>query len=83
MVPMLVLLHPRHVFIMFRSNNVYKCFYHSTTAGASVTGKEVTEQEVPDFSVVPESLIKILELIQPSTSLMRTAELMIFRKESG
>jgi hypothetical protein len=23
MAPMLVLLHPRHVFIMFRSNNVY------------------------------------------------------------
>jgi hypothetical protein len=35
MVPMLVLLHPRHVFIMFRSNNVYKCFNRSTTAGAS------------------------------------------------
>jgi hypothetical protein len=35
MVPMLVLLHPRHVFMMFRSSNVYKCFYHSTIAGAS------------------------------------------------
>jgi hypothetical protein len=41
---MLELLHPRHVFIMFRSNNVYKCFYHSTTAGASVTRKGVAEQ---------------------------------------
>jgi DNA-directed RNA polymerase subunit RPC12/RpoP len=33
--PTLVLLHPRHVFIMFRSNNVYKCFNCGTTVGAS------------------------------------------------
>jgi len=43
MVPMLVLLHPRHVFIMFRSNNVYKCFYHNTTAGAISSSKPLIE----------------------------------------
>ncbi len=49
-----------------------------------VTGKEVTEHEVPDFfSVVPESLVRILELIQPSTFLMRAAGLMILRNDGG
>jgi hypothetical protein len=34
-VPMLLLLCPRHVLVMFRSDNVYKCFYRSTAAGAT------------------------------------------------
>jgi hypothetical protein len=48
-----------------------------------VTGKEVTKQEIPDFCVVPESLIRISELIQPSTFLMGAAGLMILRNGGG
>jgi hypothetical protein len=37
----------------------------------------VTGKEVPDFSTVPGSVIKILEFIPPSAFLMRAAGLMI------
>jgi hypothetical protein len=37
----------------------------------------VTGKEVPNFLVVPGSVIKILKLIPPSTFLMRAAGLMI------